>query len=836
MSVRHSILWALSALLALAAASMLSPLYTLPDQGLRVFLLLAAAAAVARLLAGRGPGPEPDTLTSGVITASALVLAWLLPAPWKPGMLLLAAGAGLQLMRSGGVRSLGASLVFTGAAVSVGHILVLPASYLHAMLPADLPTGWVASLLARGAGFQAAVLGPEWVLATPDESLFFSLGPEWTGLWYRVVIVGVFVLLWLGSVIRAERRSALLGAGVVRLGLLLGASVLWGGLVFCFQSQLAVMRYEFELPWNPLYQVAVAVPLALLAGLLVPHGQARAVSAVEGPRRRSLALGLLALVCFWLAVHLELPLGDKPGRVLVDDSHSDWEWTGDPMNTTQFGTRTTYNYHGLARLLERHYDSRVNFDPLTASLLESVDVLILKTPTRAYEPAEIEAVLDFVREGGGLYLISDHTDVFGMSTFLNEITRHFGFEYNKDTVFDLLSTEDQFWQQTDIVPHPAFQHLPWYRYLTGCSIRPGWNTRLVAAGPQAGSDLLSYATSNFFDVYYPRTEMRWGNLFQVVATRYGKGKVLGFSDSTTYSNFAMFLEGRLEHLLGIVAWLNSRALPVDERWILGLLALVAGVAALRGRGLRVHHGLALAVLSAALVIPAVRALNGAVHTLPERRHVLPGIVVDTGLSRIDLPGRSKLDHEARFNMETFMVWLYRSGSIPERASQQLFPGTEQYILLNPTAAPEPAFRQELHRFMEQGGRVLVAAQPGVDCGNTNEWLAPYGLALGTRTARDARVVGAGTRMPVYFDQVRDVQGGTPVYTDGRGLVLASEVAVGRGGLLVSGLAEGFNNAHLGRYDSVPSELAYEYLQIYYRHTGMSGTGVEASAGPPGLKP
>ncbi|MCB9472735.1 MAG: hypothetical protein H6678_02880 [Candidatus Delongbacteria bacterium] len=828
---RQTTTWtALAVWAGIASATCLSPLYVLPEHGMGWSALLLGVAVAARWIGGGAPAVSRPQ--AAALLLSALALLWLLPSAWMPGVVLLAGGALALLIPGGSCARTGWALVFAGAAGTLGHALILPASYLHAMLPRDAITGLLAQAIARAGGSNAAMLGADWVLGTPDEMLPFSLGGEWTGLYYRVLALGLFLVFWLRALLASSSGARPVLSGLARLGILVALASLWGALIFVFQSQLAPMLYDFEVPWSPLYQALTGLPPILLAGLLASGLQPAAVSELAAPSRKSLLLAFGAALCFWLAVFLELPLGANPGRVLVDDGHSDWEWTGDPMNTTQFGTRTTYNYHGLGRLLARHYDSRINFDPLTPALLDTVDVLILKTPTRAYSEDEIRSVLDFVHAGGGLYLISDHTDVFGMSTFLNELTRHFGFIYNKDTVFDLLSTEDQFWQQDDVIAHPAFQNLPWYRYLTGCSIRPGWNTRCVSRGPQTGSDLLSYATSNFFDVYYPRTELRWGNLFQVVSVRYGKGKVLGFSDSTTYSNFAMFLEGRLEHLMGIVGWLNQKSLPVDERWIFGLLALLLGLGALRRGGTgRVDWLLALA-LTAALVIPLVKAINASVYTMPERRHELPGVVLDTGLSRIELPAKNKLDHDDPLNMETFYVWLYRSGDIPERASQTLFPGTRQYILLNPMGAPAPDFRKELDLFMKEGGQVLVASMPGQDCGDLNDWLRGYGIELGEQNVRDARLVGSGTRFPVYLENARQVLGGTPFYSDERGMVLASEVAVGQGMLRVSGLAEGFNNAHLGRYDSIPSDLAYEYLQIYYRHTGMSGGDVVADQGVP----
>jgi len=65
-----------------------------------------------------------------------------------------------------------------------------------------------------------------------------------------------------------------------------------------------------------------------------------------------------------------------------------------------------------------------------------------------------------------------------------------------------------------------------------------------------------------------------------------------------------------------------------------------------------------------------------------------------------------------------------------------------------------------------------------------------------------------------------VKGGDGFYFLDTSEALATSVVVGKGRLIVSGLADCFNNEHLGRYDSVPAELSLEYLKMYYDHVGI----------------
>ena len=69
-------------------------------------------------------------------------------------------------------------------------------------------------------------------------------------------------------------------------------------------------------------------------------------------------------------------------------------------------------------------------------------------------------------------------------------------------------------------------------------------------------------------LYSPR--MEFGVFLQMIGRAVGRGRVLGFTDSTVFSNFAAFHPGKAELFLASVEWLMR-----ENRWR-GLNAALGG--------------------------------------------------------------------------------------------------------------------------------------------------------------------------------------------------------------------------------------------------------------------
>lgn len=315
-------------------------------------------------------------------------------------------------------------------------------------------------------------LGATWeLLVDPPTLAFFAAGVSlvllrlWNGratdtkrAAWNILTLAICVLIWLP----------------VRAGVLM-ALVLHRALRTDFDAPLKVMD-AFYSPWVLLL---LLLPLALLVWRFVPLTQSAGdeppIANSTPPRWRLIlppALAGLAIFSFTFAVCYD-PIGTrKPrGRIIVDEYHTRWEPTQIPFDTNVYGHDSGYNYAAIYDYSSRFYDvSRLlapgvldDRDPratemmkasdnrlgtgLTSPatrpgvqapnasatpaiddrLLDNCDIFILKCPTVRLYPDEIESLRKFVQNGGGLLLIGEHTDVFGLSTNINDVARPFGF-------------------------------------------------------------------------------------------------------------------------------------------------------------------------------------------------------------------------------------------------------------------------------------------------------------------------------------------------------------------------------------------------------------------------
>ena len=238
-----------------------------------------------------------------------------------------------------------------------------------------------------------------------------------------------------------------------------------------------------------------------------------------------------------------------------------------PASPQQSGLETSYAAHGQ--------DGGELSGVARQNVSEQCRLLILST-----NPAQtIEAIERFVKHGGGLLMIGDHTNVFKSSTYLNDVARQLGFTYRNDLLFHVGDPYEQPYRAAAVV-HPAVAHVDKLDLAVSCSIDPGLNWgRAAMTGRGLWNLQADYQTSNYHPPAEYRPEMRVGPFVQLWATRYEKGRVLAFTDSTIFSNFCTFQPGKAELMLNMLGWLNHRSFW-DERLHWLLLVVPVGVVGL----------------------------------------------------------------------------------------------------------------------------------------------------------------------------------------------------------------------------------------------------------------
>lgn len=344
------------------------------------------------------------------------------------------------------------------------------------------------------------------------------------------------------------------------------------------------------LPDNPGF---LALPLAciLLLCLSLPRSQfGRPPS--SGVQWSKITVPLLLLFFILSSIYLTPFAARSDPLIVIDESHSEWEpaWPDYLQTYARDPTGGSNNYFGLMNIFSSLYDITLIVDrpekkpaissirtaqaeEITDEILENISagrrsVLVIKCVTRPFQSSEIEAILNFTSRGGGLILIGEHTDIYGMCTYLNPISESLGFRYLPTGVQDFYN--DMRGSITQRGEFPA----QIARYMTGDLV---WETS-CSLEKLDGRDLLFeiYTHPSFFAHFRNETapffvtrafpqetvlNSLFGRHLVMAGLRYGRGKVVLFTDSTDFNNGIIGLGDHPQLFMAMVEYV------ADERGI-----------------------------------------------------------------------------------------------------------------------------------------------------------------------------------------------------------------------------------------------------------------------------
>lgn len=564
----------------------------------------------------------------------------------------------------------------------------------------DVP--WLGTPLAavlRLLGEEASRVGERVSVATAQGVVFVR--PTWT-LFQVGPLVAVCVGLAIVRSIAGDRRFGAWAAScAIALGYALAIAVLHVTLVLHLETTTPVL--------SPYVWVGSLLPLVALLPRIRPEPQGAPATARAARALVPCAVVLgIAVAAFSFAT---APGVRKPGRIVINEHASNWESTLHPPGTTWFGTRSGYTFYGLGEFLRQRYDVRVNTEPLADAVLRDVDVLMLKTPTAPYSEAEVAAVERFVERGGGLFLVGDHTNVFGTSHFLNQIASRFGLALRHDSQHDAVDHGLTRWEPRRGRVHPAFQHAPYFQFGTGCSLALPWDAELVVGGERQVTERADYSVGNFFFHGQGQLDRHVGVVPQVAGLARGRGRVLVFTDSTVFSNFWMFVPGKPEAMAGMVEWLMRENTIVGWRGGLATLVLTLTALLLAAGFAGRTRGTALAFLVAypATVI-AIGAWHRAAYAECERSRGVEDIAFAAEGTSYFLPRQRLVNtpadgpmHLTLFGMPLRVDLVPREYATIERA---IASRPAMLVVLRPTYAIAAESAQRLETYVRDGGRVL----------------------------------------------------------------------------------------------------------------------------------
>jgi hypothetical protein len=568
--------------------------------------------------------------------------------------------------------------------------------------------------------------------------------------WEKVGFLFFFTFI-LGGVFYILASSSSAKQAIFKIMKFAALTLVYAFIRFVFLIGFWLESGDLTLFWNPLPIFLSMLPLSLFLALILPiSGEERNVvqrdSSIEWGYIKKLALGAVAFIlcgCFLCGSIVYSDPGElKGGKILIDEKHSAWESITEPLNTESFkGQREVYTYYTLRKWLEVHYSVGINYKvSLNHDILKNYNILILKCLTSPFSNEEVEAVIEFVKQGGGLLLIGDHTDLMGMNTYLNQICGQWDIYFNSDDTFDLETGSLSLFNSTSLaIPsHPIVGHSPSIHFATSCTLKAPLLAEDVITGYALGCEQGSFSHVHFFGNIKADPQDQYGLFLQAVALKFGKGRVAAFTDSTIFSSFSMQMGYNPSFLLGMVDYLNRENNDLNLNLVFlacSIFFFFFGVSAVKEKPLVLTILLILifSFLGLAIGSKVFSAINNKNYPLPSRNQDYAEVCFDKEHSTYNLA--QFLGHPPEVSaqwqfFDAFFVGFQRLGYFPceKNNLEDCFKG-DLVVVINPYQEFALKEKELLKEYVERGGRLLVLDSIRNPNSSSNGILSQFGFRV-----------------------------------------------------------------------------------------------------------
>ena len=784
-----------------------------------------------------------------------LLISWLLlPFPYDLGISLLFAGLLIIPLHSrwhwSSALSLG--LLFGGSILIVQnlipHFYVVFTSRSHEFNILSPLIYWLLDLLNVPVSFSQGTV----FVQTMREIHAFTTTWEKIALFpFLNLLVGGVIIVWLFSKEKILKRKVLSLVSFFIVGIIyLIVRYILMILVFIYLMYF-VGYYEdvskIFIFWSPVITTVSFLPFWLLVRKLFPledsHANVkRLLSSYPLNRRHLMAVALLCISAFFIAGSISFhdPGNYKEGRVLIDEKHSDWERTTKEYNTKWYGPESGYNYYCMADYLSYYYHLDKNFDEITPDLLSGYDVLILKIPTEPFSGEEVQAIVQFVKRGGGLLLLGEHTNVFGSSAYLNPIAKQFNFSFRYDCLFDIERKFEQVYVRPELLAHPIVQNMPPFLFAVSCSIEPeSYLAQKVILASGLKSLDIDYHSTNFYPQVKDAANMNFGSFIQMIAVENGEGRVAAFTDSTVFSNFSAFIPGKPELLLGTMDWLNKENQLGWLKYLFLFIAIIsfASVFIFLGKLPNDLRFVSLVVISVvctiAISISLFSAINKANYPLPEPHNKPIQIYFEREHSNYELPVLGFVEDYKR-SYAVFYQWVLRLGFFPGvgHSIEDCTRNGEMVVIINPQRGFSSEETATVREYISRGGKILLMDDASNMDSSANSLLQSFGMKLNNREQTRYNAihdVSGSNSWPIGQDYISAIEGGKPLLLTEGGMPVLSVIKEGKGTLAVMTFSNSFVDIQMGTSERVvPDERLLQRFGLEFAILrGMINDDLEA---------
>lgn len=557
--------------------------------------------------------------------------------------------------------------------------------------------------------------------------------------------------------------------------------------------------------------------------------------------RRSLSLGVLFLIAaIFIGVRYSFYgiTTHKDRVILVDEIHSRWESTLIDFDREIQGVFAENSYHSFIDWLSRFYpcyvvtsqDLEVPVDrvktihtkELSKGILEGFKkevILVLKCVTEEFKDEEIKTIVAFVKNGGSLFMIGDHTDVYFINTQLNKLAKHFGMKFEQNSVYMI----DGGWivtDKNDYTIHPVTRYLDKFIWATGDSLQ-----LKPPAYPVVFSPIVSFADHvNYFKDYFFGNGMLdaydiYGSYAVIGAAEIGKGRVVAFTDSTCFNNYLMYTVGRRELLKGVFQWLECRG-SFDPFPLLVLLVLGVAIFLLFRYQMPVWTSRYLLIGSLLIGAPAGYLIGNWHNTIfypePTPIHTLPKEVLMDAYHKSThcISYGNSDDFMGQGSYDNFLFALGRI-DIPwrinykERLTNEILRVAPLLTIISPTKSFSKEELEDIRLWVQDGGSLLL-----IEGVNPNATINQIASLFGMNFRRD----------PFPYLNLSESKLTNPTYVDGGNpLFLFHDIPIvcytkyGKGLVLCFGDDNAFTKSSLFANSNYFLDLELGLVSALYNH-------------------
>jgi len=341
---------------------------------------------------------------------------------------------------------------------------------------------------------------------------------------------------------------------------------------------------------------------------------------------------------------------------------------------------------------------------ISREAIDGVDLVVIINPGEPFADEEKETLFAFVRSGGGLLVLGDHTNIGGIMDTVNDLTSPLGLSL----AFDSAASEDPGWSRTLRILPPFSGQVRTIEVPVsiGASVEASLHPEVSAflVGRRAFSDPGDERNTGralLGNLAFDRGE-RYGDVVLAAVRCLGRGKVALFGDTSPFQNSALALSYRFSDQL--VYWLTNRtgSWRASAVSLLALCAMIAAVFAVRRADVTSVGWIACAAM-AGVVCGSV--LGG----LPNEPSRVEGRIAVIDAAHDNLIRMEPLHDRG---VEGLGIGAARNGFLPfirHRGSLGVDLSTESVVVsVAPTSGFGPREAQSLLDWVSHGGAVILS--------------------------------------------------------------------------------------------------------------------------------